>query len=224
MKPIESAITATATPPVSLRAGPGRPRNFDADEALAAALRVFWSHGYEGASLAELTRAMGITKPSLYNTFGNKEALFRQAFDLYEREKLSYMRAALEAPTAREVVERLLRGALSAQLEADDPKGCLSVLSIAACGPEAESVRNEVVARRASSIQALVDRLRQARDIGDLPRDADPDGLARLVSAIVTGLCAQAGSGATSSEIQGLVAAALSLWPVSPAPHINGRV
>ena len=75
----------------------GRPREFCVDQALAAALRVFWSKGYEGASLTDLTDAMGITRPSLYAAFGNKEALFRKALDLYEREKLEYTRAALAA-------------------------------------------------------------------------------------------------------------------------------
>ena len=79
----------------------GRPREFCVDAALAAALRVFWSKGYEGASMADLTEAMGITKPSLYAAFGNKEALFNKALDLYEREKTDYMGAALDAPTAR---------------------------------------------------------------------------------------------------------------------------
>src|SRR3546814_6754527 len=88
--------TATVTPPHK-----GRPREFCVDMALAAALRVFWSKGYEGASMADLTEAMGITKPSLYAAFGNKEALFHKALDLYESEKLDYTRAALEQPTAR---------------------------------------------------------------------------------------------------------------------------
>src|SRR5215469_7573792 len=107
----------------------GRPREFDADEALAAALRVFWTRGYEGASLTDLTEAMGISRPSLYACFGNKEALFRQALDLYEREKLAYVGAALEAPTAREVAERLLLGGLDIQTSRTEPKGCLSVIS-----------------------------------------------------------------------------------------------
>ncbi|WP_163484892.1 TetR/AcrR family transcriptional regulator, partial [Escherichia coli] len=66
----------------------GRPREFDTDSALTAALRVFWSKGYEGASLSDLTEAMGITRPSLYAAFGNKEALFKKTLDLYQREKL----------------------------------------------------------------------------------------------------------------------------------------
>ena len=88
----------------------GRPREFDLDEALAAALRVFWQRGYEAASMADLTAAMGITKPSLYAAFGNKESLFKKALDLYEREKLAYMRGALDAETSRGVAERLLGG------------------------------------------------------------------------------------------------------------------
>ena len=87
----------------------GRPREFCTDRALASALRVFWSKGYEGASMADLTEAMGITKPSLYAAFGNKEALFHKALDLYESEKLDYMRIALEQPSARAVAEDLLR-------------------------------------------------------------------------------------------------------------------
>src|SRR3954449_2107155 len=87
----------------------GRPREFCVDGALAAALRVFWTKGYEGTSLTDLTEAMGVTRPSLYAAFGNKEALFRKALDLYEREKLAYVGEALKAPTSRGVAERLLR-------------------------------------------------------------------------------------------------------------------
>jgi AcrR family transcriptional regulator len=61
----------------------GRPREFDADEVLDRALDVFWRKGYEGASLSELTEAMGINRPSLYAAFGNKEELFRKALDRY---------------------------------------------------------------------------------------------------------------------------------------------
>src|SRR5215216_1427212 len=90
----------------------GRPREFCVDHALAQALRVFWSKGYEGTSLNDLTEAMGITRPSLYAAFGNKETLFRKALDLYEREKLDYIGKALAEPTARGVAEVMLRGAV----------------------------------------------------------------------------------------------------------------
>ena len=115
----------------------GRPREFCTEAALSAALRVFWSKGYEGASMADLTGAMGITRPSLYAAFGNKEALFHKALDLYESEKLEYTRVALQQPTARGVAEHFMRGALQMQTSQCDPKGCLGVISSMACGAEA---------------------------------------------------------------------------------------
>ncbi len=197
----------------TLTAGRGRPREFCVDEALAAALRVFWSKGYEGASLSDLTEAMGITRPSLYAAFGNKEALFRKALDLYERDKLAYVGAALEAPTARGVAERLLQGALDMQITGSDPKGCLGVISSVACGAEAESIKAEVVARRASSDAAMLHRFQQAKIDGDLPDQIEPAGLVRYLSAVLQGLCLQAGAGASAQELQGLVATTLELWP-----------
>ncbi len=191
----------------------GRPREFCVDQALGAALRVFWSKGYEGASLSDLTEAMGVTRPSLYAAFGNKEALFRKALDLYEREKMAYVSVALEAQTARGVAERLLRGALAMQISGSDPKGCLGVIASVACGAEAESIKAEVVARRASSDAALLRRFEQAKADGDLPAHMEPQGLVRYLIAVIQGLAIQAGSGASKDELQRLVDTTLELWP-----------
>ena len=190
----------------------GRPREFDVDEALASALRVFWTKGYEGASLSDLTEAMGITRPSLYAAFGNKEALFRKALDLYEREKLAYVGEALKAPTSRQVAERLLRGTLAMQTSGDDPKGCLRVIGAVMC-PEAESIRADLMARRKSSQDALCARLEQAKADGDLPKGCDVDGLCAYLGAILQGMSIQAGSGASKEQLEGLVATSLAMWP-----------
>ncbi|MBJ6121805.1 TetR/AcrR family transcriptional regulator [Sphingomonas mollis] len=197
----------------ALTAVKGRPREFDLDDALAAALRVFWRNGYEAASMAELTAAMGITKPSLYAAFGNKEALFHKALDLYEREKLAYMTSALDAPTARGVAERLLRGGLAIQTSTCDPKGCLGVISAAACGAEAEAIKAEVVKRRASSEAALIRRFEEAKAAGEFPDGLEAPALARYLFAIMQGLAIQGGSGATCAELGQLVETSLSVWP-----------
>ena len=196
--------------PVSAK---GRPREFDLDQALAAALQVFWRQGYEGASLTDLTEAMGITRPSLYAAFGNKEALFRKALDLYERDKLSFTKTALEAPTARGVVERMLRGALSMQTSACDPHGCLGVISTLACGGEAESVKAHVIERRKSSEVALCQRFQQAQASGDLPANIDPKDMAQYLYALMQGMAVQAGAGADAAQLTKLVDTALALWP-----------
>jgi AcrR family transcriptional regulator len=190
----------------------GRPREFDVDVALAAALRVFWTLGYEGASMSDLTEAMGITRPSLYAAFGNKEELFKKALDLYERDKLAYMTEALEAPTARGVAEHLLQGAIDLQT-GSDPKGCLGVISSTACGTEAESIRQEVLKRRASSDAALLARFERAMAEGDFPPHVTPDGMKQYLSAVVQGLCIQAGNGASIEELQRLKDTTLAMWP-----------
>src|SRR5438046_8377791 len=101
----------------------GRPRGFDADEALDCALRVFWEKGYEGTSLSDLTGAMGINRPSLYAAFGNKEALFQKALDRYVDGPASFVLEALNESTARAVAERLLHESADMQADPCHPRG-----------------------------------------------------------------------------------------------------
>lgn len=198
---------------VMQRACKGRPREFDVDEALAAALRVFWTKGYDAASLTDLTEAMGITRPSLYAAFGNKESLFKKALDLYEREKLAYIGEALKAPSSREVARRLLHGALAMQTSDCEPKGCMRVLSSVSCGPEAASIRADLMERRQSSQRALCDRMQQAKDEGDLPKNTNVEGLCAYLGAILGGMAVQAGSGAPKAQLEAMVETTLQMWP-----------
>jgi AcrR family transcriptional regulator len=191
----------------------GRPREFSLDDALAAALRVFWSKGYEGASMVDLTEAMGITKPSLYAAFGNKEALFRKALDLYEREKMAYVGQALDKPTAREVAEHLLRGSVENQTSSCEPRGCLGVISSVACGSEAESIREEVLERGKVAKHALIDRMERAKVEGDLPDHVDVEALTGFLYALMQGMAVQAGAGANRAELDRLVDTSMMMWP-----------
>jgi AcrR family transcriptional regulator len=191
----------------------GRPREFCVDQALAAALRVFWRKGFDGASLTDLTDAMGITRPSLYAAFGNKEELFRKALDLYGREKLAYVKTALAAPTARGVAERMLRGSLDIISSSCDPAGCFGVISSVACTDHAESIRSEVIARRAASEHAIIERFQEARDSGDLPANVEPEGLARYIMALMQGMSVQASAGATRADLEQLIDTSLQVWP-----------
>ena len=191
----------------------GRPREFCVHDALAKALRVFWSKGYEAASLTDLTEAMGITRPSLYAAFGNKEELFRKALDLYEREKLDYVAKALDQPTARAVAEAMLHGAVEAMTSKDDPHGCLRVIASATCGDEAQGVREELDRRGLAIRQAIVDRFDRAKAEGDLPKQIDVEGLTDLLKAMLQGISMQAASGASRKELERVVATGLAMWP-----------
>ncbi len=196
---------------------PGRPRGFCADAALRAALGVFWRKGYEGASLTDLTAAMGINRPSLYAAFGNKESLFRKALDLYLDERRAAFVAALDAPTSRGVAERVLRGALDGYARTDTPAGCLAVMHSVACGTDAEPVRAEALSQIAAAEAALRSRFERAARDGDLPPGTTPDSLARFLMAVSQGMSLQAGHGVSRTELDRLVDTALLLWP-QPCP------
>lgn len=191
----------------------GRPREFCVDYTLAQALRVFWSKGYEGTSLTDLTEAMGITRPSLYAAFGNKESLFRKALDLYEREKLAYIGKALLQPTARKVAETLLRGAVESMTSCDEPHGCLQVIAQVAPGPDAQPIRDEITERGKAVHRAIVERFEQAQAEGDLPGHIDVTGLADLLKAIFQGISLQATNGSTREELDRLVDTGMLMWP-----------
>jgi AcrR family transcriptional regulator len=191
----------------------GRPREFDLDQALENALHVFWEKGYEGASMADLTEAMGITKPSLYAAFGNKEDLFRKALDSYVDGPAGYAKRALQQPTARSVVEHLLYGEVDAVTDPECPAGCLSINGALTGGDAAESIKQELIARRAKFESDLRERFEQARSDGDLPEHADAAVLARYASTISQGIAVQAVGGASRDELKKIVEVVLMTWP-----------
>ena len=191
----------------------GRPRQFDVEQALDRALKVFWRKGYEGTTLPDLTRAMGINRPSLYAAFGSKEELFGRALDRYAEGPAVYFRRALDEPTARAVAERLLGGTVELLTGRRTPRGCLAVQGALACGDAADSVRRELAARRAAGEAALRRRFERAKADGDLPADSDPADLARYVTTVVHGMSVQAAGGASREELRRVVAMALRAWP-----------
>ncbi|MEC3914841.1 TetR/AcrR family transcriptional regulator [Nocardia sp. CDC160] len=177
----------------------GRPRSFDADTALERALEVFWHNGFEGTSLTDLTAAMGINKPSLYAAFGNKEELFGRVLARYLDGPGAYAAAALDAPTGREVIERLIHGAIGLTAGKDTPRGCLCVKTVQASRPDAESARREAAKVRKAGETALRRRLEQATD---LPPHQDAATLAALVHTISDGIAVQAAAGRSRQDLR----------------------
>jgi AcrR family transcriptional regulator len=191
----------------------GRPRSFDTGKVLDRALDVFWRKGYEGASLSDLTKAMRINRPSLYAAFGDKEKLFRKVLDRYAEGPASHSVTALQEPTSRAVVERLLCGTADLLTSPGNPHGCLWVQGALACGNAADSVRRELVSRRMAGEAALRQRLNRAKVDGDLPPDANSASLARYIVIIIQGMSVQAAGGATRSELHRIIDIALQSWP-----------
>ncbi len=191
----------------------GRPRGFDADEALERAMLVFWEHGYEGAGTALLTRAMGISTTSMYAAFGNKEQLFRKVLERYSDGPGGYFARAMEKPTAHAVATAVLNGVVRTTTLPARPPGCLGVQSALAVSCAGEPVRDLLVDWREDAYAQLRDRFRRAADEGDLPPGTDPALLARHLTTLAHGLAVQATSGVPREELQDLVDASLRTWP-----------
>ena len=191
----------------------GRPRAFDPDAALDRAIEVFWEHGYEGASLADLTDAMGINRPSMYAAYGNKEELFRRAVARYAEHDMAYAREALAEPTAYATVERFLKANADALTQPGRPAGCLSIQGGLAGGSDNGQVAQFLAASRLAGEQQLAERLARAVDEGDLPADTDPVDLARYVMTVSEGNAVHAAAGADRASLYATVEIALRAIP-----------
>src|SRR6201991_4819949 len=146
----------------------GRPRAFDEDKALDAAMLLFWQQGYEATGVADLTKAMGITPPTLYASFGNKEEVFRRAVDRYQAGPAAHLVAALDQPTAREVADHLLRGMIRLAAGEETPHGCMTVQGALAPTVRNRAAYDDLAARRRQGEVLLARRLEQA-DPAELP-------------------------------------------------------
>ncbi|MFE3456578.1 TetR/AcrR family transcriptional regulator [Nocardiopsis aegyptia] len=192
---------------------PGRPRGFDVEEALERALTVFWRQGYEGATLTDLTEAMGITRTSMYAAFGNKEELFRKAVNRYTEGPGAYVARALAEPTARAVAAGLLHGAARATTRPGCPAGCLGVQGALATGDPGRRARDVLTAWRNDAGTRVADRFRRAVAEGDLPPGTDPDRLSRYVTTLAYGISVQAASGVGRDDLLQVADTALLNWP-----------
>ncbi len=202
---------------------PGRPRAFDPEKALDKALRVFWKHGYEGASLTDLTAAMGINRPSMYAAFGNKEELFRKVLDRYANDAVNYVREGLREPAARAAVKKLLLSAADALGDPGHPRGCLLVQGALACGDESDAVRRELCSRRASGEAAIRTRLERGKAEGDLPADVNAAELAGYVTAVLNGMSVQAAGGASREKLRKIAERAMKAWPALSSDREAGE-
>ena len=193
----------------------GRPTNFDHEVALEKALQVFWSRGYEGASMSELTAALGINKPSIYAAFGNKEDLFRKALAKYLAGPAAFIGEAMSEPTARQVVEKFLIKAVDFFSDESTPDGCMIVQGALTCSAGSAFIQQELVAYRKSYEDALAQRFELAITQGDLPAHVNAAALAKYLTTIHQGMSVQATSGATKEELLAIIEIALSNWPTN---------
>ncbi len=194
----------------------GRPRAFDRDQALARAMDVFWSKGYEAASLADLTKAMDINPPSLYAAFGDKEDLFIEAVRRYHenvRQSCPYAGERI----ARDAVERLLTELATLFTDRSHPAGCLAVMAMITSSTSSARLQEMLSDERSEARSRLRERIRQGLHDGDVPAATDVGALTDFYVAVINGMSLQAREGASRKSLLSMVEMAMRAWPAAPA-------
>ena len=191
----------------------GRPRSFDRDTALHAAIDVFWRQGYEATSMTDLTQAMGIASASIYACYGSKEQLFREAVELYGSISGEPIRKALqEIPAVRDALAAMLRAAADNITGPGSPPGCMLVLGQPLGAIENADVRAFLATQRRTQLDRIRDRLERGVADGEIPADADLDAIARYFHTVVQGMSVQAIDGAGRADLEQVVVCALAAW------------
>ncbi|TMH07263.1 MAG: TetR/AcrR family transcriptional regulator [Betaproteobacteria bacterium] len=196
----------------------GRPRSFDTETALQRATEVFWRHGFQAASMAELTAATGLSKPSLYAAFGDKASLYLQCLQRYGAQQVELQNQLLAAePDARRAVENFMRAAAQVQTDPAMPGGCMIVTGTSDCGAQATPPAVDAALRGAwgGTEQRLLKRLQQAEREGQLPPSLNAKSLATLLASVLSGMAVMAKGGQSRKKLDAVVDAAMAVWPAT---------
>ena len=180
----------------------GRPRAFDRDAALGMARRTFWKLGYEGASICDLTEAMGITPQSLYAAFKSKADLYRESLEQYRRTDGAYVwRILAEEPVTALAFRRILTQAAHQYARSDLPPGCMMSTSITTCAEENRAVATVVATMRQEALDRFKARIERGKEAGDVPAGVNALNAARFLQVTIQGMSIQARDGASEADL-----------------------
>jgi AcrR family transcriptional regulator len=191
----------------------GRPATFDRVAALGVATELFWSHGYDGTSIAMLTEQMGITPPTLYGAFGSKEELYYLALNHYLQQDDQCVPVEGDGNDPYRATESFLRSAAISFTQPGKPKGCMVVTGSLQSGAGNERVTQAACNARMLALSAFITQLEEAKEAGAVPRSVDCEALARFYASVVEGMSVQAIDGASAQQLNAVVDIALAAWP-----------
>ncbi|MFT5799278.1 MAG: AcrR family transcriptional regulator [Candidatus Azotimanducaceae bacterium] len=195
----------------------GRQRSFDQDQVLKQAMLLFWEHGYETTSMADLSAVMGLKPPSIYAAFGNKEALFEKCVAHYVQNIAAYApRALTEETTAAKALDRFMSEAITAFCTDDRPKGCLLISGATNFSNGNTGAQELLTGYRQSSETMIAERIARGVQDGDLPPSTETNLLAKYITVLIQGFAAQARDGVTSRELQRVSTLALRQIRITP--------
>lgn len=206
---------STTEQDAAIRKGRGRPKTFDREAALDIALELFWRHGYEATSLADLVAATGAKAPTLYAEFTNKEGLFRAAVDRYTEKFASKSAATLSCPESGVAagIENYFRTTVACFTDSKKPGGCFLICTSTGLSADSDEVA-KMLRRRHQTQENTLSAFLQARQAsGELDPRTDIAALSAWLGCLLQGMSVRAREGATPAELNGLVDTLMLQWP-----------
>lgn len=204
--------------------GRGRPREFDRDKALDAAMEVFWRKGFMQSTLNDLCAAMGIKPPSFYCAFGTRESLFLETLRHYEDK---YWAMALhdffEEPDFRIAFGKLFEHAATTYTRPNLPRGCFVSVSITGLGPGEKHIEDMLVSVEAKSMENFRKRLLRAIDDGQIPPDSDVAAISGAIMAFLKGVAALSRTEICRAELTAIASLGLLLLPPTSNIQYSGH-
>lgn len=188
----------------------GRPREFDREDALRKAKMLFWQRGYEGTSISDLVEALGLSSARIYSAFGSKEELFRETIELYLSEEGAFAQLAMQEPNTRLAIEKLLVNAVETYTQTDKPLGCMVVLSLTNYARDNEQIMAWLASYRQSRTQAIISRINQGIELGDIPINTNIQALGDYFATLLHGISIQARDGVSKARLLAMVQIAMS--------------
>src|SRR5262245_59135166 len=182
-----------------------RPKSFDEDAVLDAAVQLFWERGYDGTSLADLEAHLGLGRQSLYNSFGDKQSLFLKALERYERDAGAAVTQLAASDTGLDAIRRFFHWAVDSQTAPGPRRGCLLTNTICEIGAEDAEIQLRTDRARDVLARAFRRALTRAKARGEVPEDLDVEATATLLLVQQYGLNILAKTGAASSDLHAAV-------------------
>ncbi|MDU2942083.1 MAG: TetR/AcrR family transcriptional regulator [Enterobacteriaceae bacterium] len=193
----------------------GRPKVFDRDAALDKAMTLFWEHGYEATSLADLVEATGAKAPTLYAEFINKEGLFRAVLDRYISRFAARHEAALfnEEKSVEQSLQDYFTAVATCFTSKETPAGCFMINTSATLAASSKEIARTLKTRHAQQEQTLGKFLLSRQQRGELPAQKDVQALAQFLNCILQGMSISAREGASLEDLQQIIRTTFCLWP-----------
>ncbi len=189
-----------------------RTREFDEEKVLEAAMQLFWEKGYEATSLSDLTSRMGIQRPSIYSTFGDKKELFEAALRRYTTSRAADIRARLQSHVSvKQAFATFFEEVIQAEYTKDLSNGCFCINTMVELAPHEE--RFEVLTREHQLYLAVIfqETIERGVQAGELEADTDAKSLAQALIVSLIGLTVMMKSQPQRSFVDNAIAATLTL-------------